>query len=249
MHKLTDLIYAIELHDADAIRKSFSGGIDPNVVYNNAPLIYELTSEYARSPRFKDCVRAFADHGLIMKDRLFLALLLDDGEFLEQLLVADPHGVATRYTLRCAYTPLIDCTPLHICAEFNHVAAARVLVKYGADVNTTAGHDEFGFGGHTPVFHTVNQNGNQSADMLDFLLEHDADLRLTVPGLVWGKGYPWETLVPAVNPVSYAMFGLLPQFHRDERIISETVTRLLRYGWDIDYTSRNIPNAYLKNKP
>jgi hypothetical protein len=42
------------------------------------------------------------------------------------------------------------------------------------------------------------------------LLGTGAELKKTVPGLIRGKGYPWETLCPAVNPISYAMMGLLP---------------------------------------
>src|SRR5690606_3742587 len=109
-----------------------------------------------------------------------------------------------------AFTPLYQATLLHICAEFNHVACAEVLVKRGADINAIAGSDEFGFGGQTPIFHTVNQNTNFGDEMMQFLLQRKADLQHTVRGLVWGKGYEWETLIPAVNPISYAMMGLLP---------------------------------------
>jgi len=136
---------------------------------------------------------------------------------------------------------------LHICAEFNHVLCAEVLVKYGADINARAGIDQYGLGGQTPIFHTVNQNSNQSAEMLNFLLSRSADLEITVRGFIWGKGYEWETLIPAVNPISYAMMGLLPQMHRNERTISKTVSLLLRAAYGIDYTERNIPNAYLKS--
>lgn len=55
--------------------------------------------------------------------------------------------------------------------------------------------------------------------MLRYLLSQPVDLTVTVKGLLWGKGYKWETLVPAVNPISYAMMGLLPQMHRDELTI------------------------------
>jgi hypothetical protein len=135
---------------------------------------------------------------------------------------------------------------LHICAEFNHVACAKELVHYGIDVNIKAGMDEYGFGGQTPIFHTVNQNSDQSHDMLDFLLTGPVDLNATVRGLIWGKGYEWETLIPAVNPISYAMMGLLPQMHRNEATISQTVSKLMRAAYGIDYRSRNVPNAYLK---
>jgi hypothetical protein len=121
------------------------------------------------------------------------------------------------------------------------------LVKYGADVNAKAALDEHGFGGHTPIFHTVNQNGNSSIDMLHFLLENSADLKLTVKGLIWGRGYEWETLMPAVNPISYAMMGSLPQVHRKEHVVAGVVSLLLKHAYGIDYIPKNVPNAYLKS--
>jgi ankyrin repeat protein len=121
-----------------------------------------------------------------------------------------------------------------------------ILVKHGADINARAGIDAEGFGGQTPVFHTVNQNSNHSAEMLNYLLSLSADLQITVPGLIWGKGYEWETLIPAVNPISYAMMGNLPQMHRDEIIISKTVTTLLRHAYGINYVPQNVPCEYLR---
>jgi hypothetical protein len=59
-----------------------------------------------------------------------------------------------------------------------------------------------------------------------------------------GKG---ETLIPAVNPISYAMMGLLPQMHRDEVTISKIVSILLKPGYGIDYIPKNIPCKYLGN--
>ena len=82
--------------------------------------------------------------------------------------------------------------------------------------------------------------------MLNYLLSKSADLGLTVTGLIWGKGCPWETLIPAVNPISYAMMGLLPQMHRNEMTISKAVSLLLKAAYDIDYTPSNMPNKYLK---
>ncbi|MGZ8559655.1 MAG: hypothetical protein ACXWWC_15035, partial [Chitinophagaceae bacterium] len=179
-------------------------------------------------------------------DKILLAVLLDDAVWLDQQLREKPVAFLKKYSLRCAYTPLHDIGLLHICAEFNHVSCAEVLVKYGTDVNARAGVDENGFGGQTPIFHTVNQNSNNSAGMMDFLLTHSADLELTSAGLIWGKGYEWETLIPSVNPISYAMMGLLPQMHRNEMVISEVVTTLLRYRYGIDYNPKNVPCAYLK---
>lgn len=247
MSRLDEIIIQIELHSAEGIKQCFAEGVNPNDYYNGEPLIYELISEYTRTPRFKDCVKAFVDHGLEMEDKILLAVLMDDAETLSRLLHSNPDAVLKKHTLRCAYTPMYEVTLLHICAEFNHTACAKILVQHGADINAAAGKDENGFGGQAPIFHTVNQNGNQSADMMNYLLTQSADLKITVPGLIWGKGYDWETLLPAVNPVSYAAMGLLPQMHRDEKTIAQTLTLLLKHAYGIDYTPGNVPNKYLKN--
>ncbi|MES2773595.1 MAG: ankyrin repeat domain-containing protein [Bacteroidota bacterium] len=246
MDYLEKIIGYIESHDVEGIRDCFAHGLDPNSTFKDEPLIYELTSEYARSPRFKECVKAFVDFGLDFEDNLLLSVLLDDAESLEKQLNEAPGHINKRYTLRCAYTPLHEATLLHICAEFNHMACAAILVKYGADINAPAGLDENGFGRQTPIFHAVNQNQNQSAAMLDYLLSKSADTRITVAGLVWGKGYEWETFIPAVNPISYAMMGLLPQMHRNDKTISGVVSKLLKAGYGIEYKPPNVPNAYLR---
>jgi Ankyrin repeat len=246
MNYLEKIVGYIEVHSVTGIKECFENGVDPNSHFKNEPLIYELTSEYMRSAAFKNCVQAFVDFGLQFEDKLLLAVLLDDAATLKEQLTISPDSVHKLYTLRCAFTPLYKVTLLHICAEFNHVACAAVLVKHGADINAAAGIDENGFGGQTPIFHTVNQILNHSAEMLDYLLSNTADLHVTVKGLVWGKGYPWETFIPAVNPLSYAMMGLLPQMHRNEITVSTTVSRLLKAAYGIEYTSSNIPNKYLR---
>jgi hypothetical protein len=243
---LNKLIRDIECHDAEGIAACFANGVDANGLFNNEPLIYELTSEYARTPRFKDCVNAFIKAGLVFEEKPLLAVLVDDAVALEKLIVLEPGIVSKRYTLRCAYTPLFQVTLLHICAEFNHVSCAEILLRNGADINAKAGVDDYGFGGQTPVFHTVNQNNDNSSQMMYFLLSSSADLHTTVPGLIWGKSYPWETLIPAVSPVSYAMMGCLPQMHRSEKRISEIVSLLLKAAYNIDYISSNVPNRYLR---
>lgn len=248
MDYLEKLIGEIELHSVEGIRECFEKGVNPNDYFNNEPLIYELTSEYTRTARFKDCVKTFIDYGLNFDDKVLLAVLSDDAGLLNAQLKDNPGVLAKTYTLRCAYTPFYKVTLLHICAEFNHLSCAEVLLNNGADINAKAGIDEYGFGGQTPVFHTVNQNSNNSIDMLHYLLSKSADLKLTIAGLIWGKGYEWETLIPAVNPISYAMMGLLPQMHRNENTISKVVSLLLKTAYGIDYTASNIPNKYLINQ-
>jgi len=246
MDNLNDLIIQIELHSVEGIRKCFSQGISPNGLFKNEPLIYELISEYTRTSRFKDCVKAFVDYGLDFDDKILLSVLLNDAKSLKLQITNNPGAVSKQYTLRCAYTPLHEASLLHLCAEFNHLACAEVLIDHGANINAKAGFDENGFGGQTPIFHTVNQNSNNSSDMLNYLLSQSADLKTTVKGIIWGKGYEWETLIPSVNPISYAMMGLIPQMHRNEITISKVVTTLVKAAYGIDYSAQNIPCAYLK---
>jgi Ankyrin repeat len=242
-----DIVTLLELHAVDGIRNCFVHGLAANSLHNGEPLIYELLSEYTRSCRFKDCVKAFGDAGLQFDDRALLAVLMNNAVMLEEELKKDKSNISKRVSFRAAYTPLEEATLLHVCAEFNHVECADVLVRNGADVNAAAGTDEFGFGAQTPIFHTVNQNNHQSKEMMHFLLEHGARLDVTVKGIIWGKGYPWETLIPSVNPISYAMMGLLPQMHRNDKTIHEVVSILLKHQYNITYAATNIPNKYLNS--
>jgi hypothetical protein len=174
-----------------------------------------------------------------------LAVLLDDAESLDAQLSSNKKALKKKYTFDCMFTPLYEASLLHICAEYNHIACAKILVKHGMNVNVKAGFDENGFGGQTPIFHTVNQHNNNSIDMLHFLIDQNANLTLTVKGLIWGKGYEWETFIPSVNPISYAMMGLLWQFQRTEQQIYEVVSILLKEAYNCEYKPINVPNKYL----
>jgi len=249
MPDYTQILYDIEVHSVDGISRYFEEGGTPNDILNDGtPLFTTMVEMYTRGPRFKDCVKAFVDHGLNFRDNALLAVLMHDAKKLEEIVIHDPAIVSRTYSLfNNTYTPLDGGTLMHFCAEYNSLDCAKVLVEYGADIDAKAALDDYGFGGHTPIFHTVNQNGNSSVDMLYFLLEQGADLTITVKGLIWGKGYEWETFIPAVNPISYAMMGSLPQVHRKETVVAEVVSLLIKHAYGIDYAPKNVPNAYLKS--
>lgn len=245
MDYLQKLVGDIECQDLEGIKTCFENGISPNDYFKEKPLIYELITEYPRGPKFRECVKVFVDYGLHFEDKMLLAVLLDDATSLKDQLKIFPEGIKKRYSFDCAFTPLFEATLLHICAEYNHLSCAEVLVHYGAEVDAKAGVDEYGFGGQTPIFHTVNQNRNCCIDVMKFLVARSADLDFTIKGLIWGKGYQWETYIPSVNPISYAMMGLLRQFQRSEKLIYEVVSILMKARYGIEYAPRNIPNAYL----
>src|ERR1700759_3279297 len=246
MPDFNQMLYAIEVHSVEGIQDYFRQGGNPNEKHDGVPLFTTLIEMYTRTPRFKDCVKVFVEAGLIFENQSLLAIFLDDAQKLEKIIVSSGNVVAERFSIfKNTYTPLSGATLLHFCAEYNAVNCARLLIRYGADVNAKAGLDEYGFGGHTPIFHTVNQNNNHSMDMLNLLLEHSADLNITVKGLIWGRGYEWETWIPSVNPISYCMMGLLPQMHRKEITIASVVSLLTKKAYGIDYKPTNVPCAYL----
>lgn len=57
MDYLSEFVVQIDLHSVEGISDCFSNRINPNDLYKNEPLIYELTNEYTSSRRFKDCVK------------------------------------------------------------------------------------------------------------------------------------------------------------------------------------------------
>lgn len=247
MNYLERIITDFELHSVDGIKECFENGVDPNEMVNGKPLIYSLINMYSRGPLFKSCIQTFVDFGLDLEDKILLSVLLDNASLLDTQLTADKNSITKKYSFDCTFTPLHEVSLLHICAEYNHLSCAEILVNHGADINSKAGLDENGFGGQTPIFHTVNQDANKCLDVLKFLVSQNADLAITVRGLIWGKGYEWETFVPSVNPISYSMMGLLRQFQRTEKQIYEVVSLLMKSNYGIDYFPTNIPNKYLDN--
>jgi hypothetical protein len=247
MDDLKKIMNAFERHDAAGIKAEFENGIDPDQMHDGKPLVHHLIDMYTRGPSFKTCIKTFVDHGLHFEDKALLAVLLNDTAALDALLSADKRLLNRTYSFQCAFTPLYGASLLHLCAEYNHLACAKTLIKHGADVNAKAGLDANGFGGQTPIFHTVNQDANKCMEVMSYLVDQKADLSLTVKGLIWGKGYDWETFIPSVNPISYTMMGLLRQFQRSEAQIYEVVLLLLHSRYGLEYRPGNIPNKYLNS--
>lgn len=245
MDYLQKIIGDFEVHSAEGIKECFENGVDPNQLFKVKPLIYELINMYLRGPLFKDCIKTFVDFDLKFDDKVLLAVLMDDAATLGKLLTEKKELLHKKYSFECAFTPLYEASLLHVCAEYGHLSCAKKLVEVGIDVNTKAGYDENGFGGQTPIFHTVNQHANTCMDVMKFLVSQNADLSLTVQGLIWGKDYEWETFIPSVNPISYAMMGLLRQFQRTEQEIYEVVYILQKARYGTNYFPGNIPNKYL----
>jgi hypothetical protein len=53
------MLYHIEMHFVAGITQYFNDGGDPNETHDGMPLFTAMVEMYTRTPRFKDCVKAF----------------------------------------------------------------------------------------------------------------------------------------------------------------------------------------------
>lgn len=242
----TDLLGAIEEHSTSGILDALAAGVSATSPINGKTPIEYLIEGYMRSTRFADCLRALTAAGATIEDPLAEAVLLDDDVRLRQILKAvDDNQLHRMLHVRCAFTACDGVTALHLCAEFNSVRCARVLLDAGADVNARADTDADGFGGQTPVFHAVNSIFNYCRPMLELLVEAGADLDVRLRGVTWGREMDWETAILDASPISYAQCGLYAQFHRREQDVYDNLAYLYRHRFGTELHAVNVPNKYL----
>lgn len=240
-----DLLGAFEVHSPDKIREVLRAGQSPIEPIKGKTPIDRLIEMYLRSPRFRDCLRVMLEAGAIIEDPVLKAILLDDVVTLRHLMKKRGFKTEKKFDLDCTFTPLKGVTALHICAEYNSLKCAAVLVKAGANLNALAATDADGFGGHTPIFHTVNSHNNYSRPMMELLAKLGAKLDVRLKGLVWGSGFAWETVLFDVTLLSYTQCGLHRQFQRGEADIYSNLAYLYRKVTGTKAPVRNVPNRYL----
>ena len=240
-----DYLRAFEEHSPEGLRAALSAGASSTALIRGRSPIEHLIEGYLRSTRFGACLQTLLDAGASLDDPLLQALLLDDAAALSGLLAASQQVLTRKLSVPCAFTACEGVTALHVCAEFNSVRCAQVLLGAGADVNARAAVDAEGFGGQTPVFHAVNSLLNHCRPMLQLLLDADAELDIRLKGLRWGIGADWETLLLDVTPLSYAQCGLYAQFHRREQDVYDNLALLYQKLHGGALPLRNVPNRYL----
>jgi ankyrin repeat protein len=248
MTRATDeLLVAFEVHSVERIRAALESGVDVQAPIRGKTPVQWLVEMYTRSDRFAACLHMLLEHGAQLDDPAVAPVLLDDAQALASSIRGNPSLLHHRTTMVSAFTPLVGASLLHVAAEYGHESVARVLIDMGAPVDVRAAVDASGLNGHTPLFHTVNSNGNRSEPLMRLLLDAGARTDILLPGITWGKGFEWETTCFDVTPISYAQLGLLPQMHRDERQVYANVTRLLRAAGRPTPPTDNVPNRYLQS--
>lgn len=242
-----DLLGEFEVHSPKGIREALDAGASPIEPIRGKNPIDWLIEMYFRSPRFADCLRTLLDAGAVIADPLLEAVLLDDDAGLRRIVKTSGDNLHRKLHLECAYTSLQGVSALHVCAEYNSVRCAGVLLESGVDVNVRADTDARGIGGQTPLFHTVNSNQNHCRPIMELLVEAGADLDVRLQGLRWGGGFEWETTLFDVTPLSYAQCGLYFQFHRPEEYVYSNITYLYKKRYGVKPQIRNVPNKYLQD--
>lgn len=240
-----DLLGAFEEHSPDRIRELLAAGVSPTEPINGTRPIDSLIGMYLRSPRFAECLQVMLDAGAGIDDPLLRAVLLDDDSAMRELVARSSESLTKNLNLLGAFTCCRGVSALHICAEFNSVRCARVLLESGADANARADQDSDGLGGHTPIFHAVNSIFNYCRPTMEILADAGADLNVRVKALVWGESMTWETVVYDVTPISYAQCGLYRQFHRREEHVYANIEYLYQKRYGTTPPLRNVPNRYL----
>lgn len=247
MSLVSDLMDAFEEHAPEGISNALAAGANATQLIDGVKPMDCLIGGYLRSARFASCIQILIEHGAEL-DPLLRTLLFDDDIELRRMLSASPRIATSNMSFPAAFTSCNGVTPLHVCAEFNRVRCAKVLLEHGANVDARAETDMDGIGGQTPLFHTVNSIFNFCRPMMELLIDAGANLDVRLKGLMWGAGHAWETLVLDVTPISYAQCGLYAQFHRAEPDVYSNLQYLYRHAHHAELKLRNVPNRYLYPK-
>ncbi len=242
------LLLGFETHSAKTIREGLAAGAEVNGLIDGRTPLTWLMEMYLRSPKFSDCVQCLVDAGAQCADAGLVAVLLDDADALRAELEKNPSLIRQRVDIRCAFTPLMGASLLHVAAEYGLIKAAKVLIEWpGRTMEAKAAVDEYGFNGHTPIFHTLIQRNNLCQPVLRLLLEQGAKADVRLAGITWGRSFEWETTVFDVTPISYAQAGLLPQISRDEGDLYENIRLLAQAAGRRLPEDLNVPNKYLRS--
>jgi hypothetical protein len=239
------LLEAFDGHQIEDVRAALAAGADVKSPIQGKLATDWLLEQYHRSDRLQECLRLIVERGATYRDPTIALVVFNDVDAIRQAVTDNPSLLSHRTSLQCSFTSLEKATLLHVAAEYGHLEAAQSLIDLGADVNATAGVDQYGLNGHTPLFHAVNSNANRSAPIMKLLVDAGADCEYFVKGIQWGRCHSWETTFFDVTPISFAQMGMLPQVHRKELDQYENIKFLLRAAGRAVPPLDNVPNHYL----
>jgi ankyrin repeat protein len=179
---------------SQALKWLLDHGADPQVASREygSPLNM-LICTYARNAKGKNaCLEVFAAAGFDLPDTPAMTFHRGRIDLLDAHLDRDPSLLGHRFQEGEIFpaelgikpgeglhvTPVVGGTLLHLAIEYDDIDVARWLVERGADVNAKAALDADGFGGHTPLFHTVVTLAAPDDSKARLLLECGANMAL-----------------------------------------------------------------------
>lgn len=196
-----------------------------------------LIGTYGRhAARKHACIDTMAEWGLELPDTPTMGIHRGRIDLLERYLSADPGLLSRRFSLAEIFppevgskepeahaTPLDGVTLLHMAVDFDEDQIVRWLLDRGANPNTTAKVDGEGFGGQTPLFHTVVTLGRKDETLARILLAAGADphARATLRKRLRDMGDPGKERMREfynVTPVEYAFQFAEPGFVNDAAV-------------------------------
>jgi ankyrin repeat protein len=201
-----------------------------------------LIGTYSRNSAGKHaCLDTMADWGVDIPDTPAMAVHRGRIDLLERHLSADPGLLSRRFSLAEIFppevgmtkdgaphaTPLDRVTLLHMAVDFDEDQIVRWLLDRGADPNATASIDDEGFGGQTPLFHTVVTLGRKDDTLARVLLDAGADprARATMRKQLRDMGDPEKERMREfrdVTPLEYACQFAEPIFVNDAAVNAVT---------------------------
>jgi len=185
------LLAPCETLQPGALRWLLAHGADPQKISGDyGSPVSMLVGTYTRNPAGKHaCLEMIVDAGYPLPDTAAMALHRGRLDLLDAHLRRDPNLLQRRLTEAemfppeiglkpgeglCA-TPIVGGTLLHLAAELTYIEAVNWLLDHGADPNRPTAVDTDGFGGQTPLFHTVITMGHKGDEIARRLLDSGAD--------------------------------------------------------------------------
>ena len=183
-----------------------------------------LICTYSRHAKGKKaCLEVFAQSGVDLPDTPTMAFHRGRIDLLEAHLARDPSLLEHRFQESEIFpaelgikpgdglhvTPVSGGTLLHLAIEYDDIEIARWLIERGADANAKAAIDADGFGGHTPLFHSVVTLAASDDSKARLLLERGANpnARATIRKQLRDMGDPEKEILREfhnVTPIGYA---------------------------------------------
>ena len=177
-----------ETVDAHALRWLLDHGADPMCGGrgDGTTALDYVIGTYSRSAQLGECIDLLLGAGCTTRRGTPSVFEVVRGRVdrLVHLLESDPSLVRQRFpeldfgsTAGRGLT-LRGGTLLHVAAEYGNVAAAQVLLDFGANVNARVETDAAGLGGQTPIFHAVSQFQDWGLPVARLLADRGADMRV-----------------------------------------------------------------------